>query len=213
MERWVLAESLKHARGTLEAITCDVAKEDEIIAMFSEIKNKYGGVDVCVNNAGLSHNAPLLSGETEQWRNMFEVNVIGLLVCSREAFKSMQEREVDDGHIFLMNSMSGHRLVPNSPGIHCYAATKFAVRAITEGLRNELLAAKTHIRVTSISPGLAKTEFMYRHLQDSSLADQVYSRFETMTAEDITDSLIYALSAPPRVQVHDILIRPTEGTT
>ena len=177
--------------------------------MFDKIKKDFGGVDVCINNAGLAHNAPLLTGSTEHWRHMLEVNVLGLCVCSREAFKSMKDRGVDDGHIFLLGSMSGHRVM-NSPPFHMYAATKSAVRAITEGLRYELNNLKSHIRVTAISPGIAETEFCYRMFEDEKAAKEKYSRFENLQSDDIVDSLIYALSAPARCQVHDILIRPTE---
>ena len=68
-----LAESLKHNKGSLTAIQCDVSKEDQILSMFEKIKTQFGGVDVCVNNAGLGHNAPLLTGSTEMWREMFDV--------------------------------------------------------------------------------------------------------------------------------------------
>lgn len=179
--------------------------------MFGKIKKEFGGVDVCVNNAGLSHDAPLLTGSTEQWRHMLDVNVLGLCVCTREAVKSMKERGVDDGHIFLMGSMSGHRVVPGAPHIHFYAATKFAVKALTEGIRNELCAMNSHIRVTAISPGMAKTEFNSRMFPDDpERAEKTYTRYTPMTADDVTDSVIYALSAPIHVQVHDIWIRPTE---
>ncbi|WAR23833.1 DHR11-like protein [Mya arenaria] len=206
-----LADDLKDAKGSLTAIKCDVSKEEDVLAMFEQIKKEYGGVDVCVNNAGLSHDAPLLSGATDQWRNMFDVNVIGLMTCSREAYKSMKERGVDDGHIILIGSMSAHRVVPDAPSIHCYAATKFAVKAITEGLRNELYAAKTHIRVTHISPGPAWTDFNNRMYKDEpEKIKGMWKGVETLTCEDIADSVVHALSAPGRVQIHDILIRPTE---
>lgn len=69
-----LSESLKDSKGSLTAIKCDISKEEDILAMFERIKKDLGGVDVCINNAGLSHNAPLLSGTTEQWRNMLDVS-------------------------------------------------------------------------------------------------------------------------------------------
>lgn len=205
-----LAATLKGQKGTLIPVQCDLAKEDEILAMFERIKKEHGCVDVCVNNAGLSHNAPLLSGKTEDWRHMLEVNVLGLCICTRESVKLMKERGVDDGHIFLISSLSGHRVLNSPPG-HMYAATKFAVRALQEGLRYELVSMKSHIRVTTISPGLAETEFTYRAFPDNpELAKSKHSQFENLQVGDIADSVVYALSAPARCQVHDILIRPTE---
>ncbi|XP_060563189.1 dehydrogenase/reductase SDR family member 11-like isoform X4 [Ruditapes philippinarum] len=206
-----LSESLKDSKGSLTAIRCDISKEEEILAMFEKIKKDLGGVDVCINNAGLSYNAPLLSGTTEQWRHMLDINVLGLCICTREAVTSMRERGVDDGHIVLMSSMAGHGVTPNAPHAHFYAATKFAVKALTEGLRNEVCALKSHIRVTAISPGMAKTEFLSRIFSDQpGFADKAYSVYQPLTADDVTDSVIYALAAPSHVQVHDILIRPTE---
>jgi len=205
-----LEASLKNEKGSFLPIQCDVTKEEEILAMFAKIKKELGGVDVCVNNAGLSHNAPLLTGKTEDWKNMLEVNILGLAICTREAFKSMEERNVDDGHIVLLGSMSGHRVIKD-PSLHMYAATKYAVKALTEGLRNELVAKKSHIRVTAISPGLAKTEITHRMFKDDpELADQRLQTMTALTADDVVDSIIYALSAPPHVEVYDILVRPTD---
>lgn len=206
-----LSESLRGAKGSLTAIQCDLSKEDQIMAMLEKIKKDFGGVDVCVNNAGLSHDAPLLTGSTEQWRHMLDVNVLGLCICTKEAVKSMKERGVDDGHIILMGSMSGHGVVPGVPQYHFYSATKFAVRALTEGIRNELCASKSHIRVTALSPGMAETEFTSRMFpEDIGRAEKVYAIYKPLTADDVTDAVIYALSAPVHVQIHDILIRPTE---
>ncbi|KAI4879643.1 hypothetical protein NFI96_016148, partial [Prochilodus magdalenae] len=148
--------------GTLIPYKCDLSNEEEILSMFSAIKTLHQGVDVCINNAGLAHNEPLLSGRTDGWRNMIDVNVLALAICTREAYQSMKERNVDDGHIININSMGGHRMVASADE-HFYCATKYAVTALTEGLRQELREAKTHIRATSISPGIVETEFAFRH--------------------------------------------------
>ena len=90
-------------RGKLVAVKCDVRNEEDIKATFEVAKTIFGGVDVCVSNAGLGHNAPLLSGSTEDWREMLEVNVLGLSICNREFMIQLKERGVDEGHIFLIN--------------------------------------------------------------------------------------------------------------
>lgn len=204
-----IAEELKDQPGSLLAIKCDLSKEEEILAMFDTIKKEYGGVDVCINNAGLAHDEPLLSGSTDKWRNMLDVNVLGLAICSRESFQSMKEKKVDDGHIVNINSMSGHRVIPNA-ATHFYAATKYAVTALNDGMRNEMRALKTNCRVTSICPGLVETEFAFRLNEGKEdKAKKLYASLTCLTADDITDAVIYALSAPASVQVHDILIRPT----
>ncbi|XP_069125713.1 dehydrogenase/reductase SDR family member 11-like [Argopecten irradians] len=207
-----LADELKNEKGSLTAIKCDLTKEEEILDMFSKVKAEFGGVDICVNNAGLAHESLILSGETQQWREMLDVNVLGLSICSREAVKQMREKGVDDGHLILLNSMSGHRITNYSPG-HFYKATKFMVTALTECLRQELSEIKSHIRVTGISPGRVHTEFQQRMFKDKSKADAIWSAFKTLEADDVVDAIIYAIGTPGHVQVHDILFRPTEQST
>ncbi|XP_006640902.1 dehydrogenase/reductase SDR family member 11a [Lepisosteus oculatus] len=196
--------------GTLIPYKCDLSNQEEILSMFSAIRTLHQGVDVCINNAGLAHAEPLLSGKTEGWRNMLDVNVLALSICAREAYQSMKERNVDDGHIININSMSGHRVLPAS-GVHFYSATKYAVTALTEGLRQELREAKTHIKVTCISPGLVETEFAFRlHNSDPEKAAATYESIKCLKAEDIASAITFVLSTPPHVQIGDIQMRPVE---
>ncbi|KAK6473405.1 dehydrogenase/reductase SDR family member 11 isoform X1 [Huso huso] len=196
--------------GTLIPYKCDLSNEEEILSMFSAIKTLHQGVDVCINNAGLARAEPLLSGKTEGWRNMIDVNVLALSICTREAYQSMKERNIDDGHIININSMSGHRVV-QQPAVHFYCASKFAVTALTEGIRQELREAKTHIRATCISPGLVETEFAFRlHNNDPEKAAATYESIRCLKGEDIASAITYVLSSPPHVQIGDIQLRPTE---
>lgn len=183
----------------------DLRQESEILALFGAIRDKWGGVDVLVNNAGLGRNASLISGETEAWREMLEVNVLALCVCTREAVQDMQQRG-DRGHIVHISSMSGHR-VPGGSGV--YAASKFAVRALTEGLRKELRAADSQIRVSAISPGYTETEFAENYHGDAAKAEEVYSRFPVLQPEDVANAVMYVLDQPEYVQVHDVMMRST----
>ncbi|XP_055052078.2 dehydrogenase/reductase SDR family member 11 [Misgurnus anguillicaudatus] len=199
--------------GTLIPYKCDLSVEEEILAMFSSIKIQHHGVDVCINNAGLAHPDNILNGKTSGWKAMLDVNVIGLSVCTREAYQSMKERNVDDGHIININSMCGHRVVHNSD-VHFYAATKFAVTALTEGLRQELREAKAHIRATSISPCLVETEFAFRLLKHKpEMAAATYTSFKCLEADDVASAVVYVLSAPPHVQIGEIQMRPVEQLT
>ncbi|XP_061182581.1 dehydrogenase/reductase SDR family member 11-like [Saccostrea echinata] len=204
-----IKKELKSEKGKLIPVKCDLTKEEEILSMFGRIQKELGGVDVCINNAGLAHISPLLSGSTADWRNMLDVNVLALCICTREAFQQMQKNKVDDGHIFLINSMTGHRVVRN-PGGHFYSATKYAVSALLEGIRNELTQLETHIRVTSVSPGLVATEFQQRMHKSEEKGKAINNHIKCLEADDIADAVLYALSAPPHVQIHDILLRPTE---
>ncbi|XP_070185743.1 dehydrogenase/reductase SDR family member 11-like isoform X2 [Littorina saxatilis] len=207
----VLAREMQNQQGSLTAIRCDISKEAEVKNLFQTIckHKKLGTIHVIVNSAGLAHEAPLLSGDTSQWRSMLDVNILGTLTCTREAVNLMEEQGVDDGHIFLLNSMSGHRVLANK-NIHFYGSTKYMITALTEGIRNELREKKTQTRVTAISPAVVETNFFGRMYNDTDRAQEFLSSAKFLEAKDVADAVIYALTAPPHVQVHDILMRATE---
>ncbi|HUS66451.1 MAG TPA: SDR family NAD(P)-dependent oxidoreductase [Kofleriaceae bacterium] len=200
-----VAGRLRAAGGEACAVPTDLGREADIAALFARAREVYGGVDVLVNNAGLGYDAPLVSGATEEWREMLELNVLALSVCTREAVQDMQRRGVD-GHIVHVSSMSAYR-VPSRSGM--YSATKFAVRALTEALRQELQQQGSAIRVTAVSPGFVETEFaaVYHH-GDEGRAAETYARYKVLEAADVAEAVAYALAQPPHVQVHDVLIRP-----
>jgi len=187
-------------------IQADLRDESQILAMFDRVRKAWGGVDVLVNNAGLGHKAPLCSGSTEHFREMLEVNVLALCICTREAVSDMRARG-DDGQVLHISSMAAHR-VPHGSGV--YSASKFAVRSLTEGLRQELRDLGSHIRVCGISPGFVETEFAARYHKSDEEAARTYAQYKVLEADDIASSVIYVLSTPPHMQVHDILMRPTE---
>ncbi|XP_029963494.1 dehydrogenase/reductase SDR family member 11-like [Salarias fasciatus] len=194
--------------GVLVPFKCDLTKEEEILSMFAAIKAQHQGVDVCINNAGLAHADHLLSGKTSNWKNMLDVNVLGLSICTREAYQSMKERNIDDGHIIQINSICGHIVIP-SGDIHFYTATKFAVTALTEGLRQELHQTNSQIRATCISPGRVDTEFASRFYADTpEKAAAMSTEFKGLEAVDIVNAVVYVLGAPPHVQIGDIVMRP-----
>ncbi|KAM8905469.1 dehydrogenase/reductase SDR family member 11-like [Spinachia spinachia] len=195
--------------GVLLPFQCDLNNEEEILSMFAAIKEQHKGVDVCINNAGLAHPESLLNGKTIGWKNMLNVNVLALCICTREAYQSMKERNVDDGNIININSMSGHR-VPRSADGHFYSSTKYSVTALTEGLRQELRDANTHIRATCISPGVVDTEFFSRLYKDNADKTDSYFTFKVLEAVDIANAVTYILSAPPHVQIGDIQMRSVE---
>ncbi|XP_019641172.1 PREDICTED: dehydrogenase/reductase SDR family member 11-like [Branchiostoma belcheri] len=196
------------AAGQLYPVQCDLTVEAEIRAMFDDIQSQHGGVDVCINNAGLAIKAPLLSGSFEDFRTMTDVNILAPTLCTQLAVQQMRKRGVDDGHIITLNSMSGHRLVGSNA---FYSMTKFAITAMTEGLRRELREMKSHIRATCISPGLVETEFAIRlHKDDVQKAHAAYASIECLQAKDLADMILYVLGAPPHVEFNDIWVRPTE---
>jgi NADP-dependent 3-hydroxy acid dehydrogenase YdfG len=201
-----LAGEIERAGGEVLAAPADMRDEGQILDLFGRTRARFGGVDVLVNNAGLGRKAPLLSSATEPWREMLEVNVLALCICTREAVKDMQARGAE-GHVIHISSMAGHRIPPNS-GV--YAATKHGVRALTEALRMELHDAKSAVRVTSISPGYVETGFAAIFHGSEEVGRQTYQRLKVLQAEDIAEAVVYALSQPAHVQVHDILLRPRE---
>jgi 17beta-estradiol 17-dehydrogenase / 3beta-hydroxysteroid 3-dehydrogenase len=195
--------------GSSLALACDVRDETAVKAAFAAARERFGGVDVLVNNAGLGHAGPLAKGEVEQWREMLEVNVLGLCICTREALADMRARG-DRGQIIHIGSMAGQR-VPAGAGV--YAATKHAVRALTESLRMELREAGDPIRVGEICPGFVETGFAAHYLKSAEKARETYSQFKVLEARDVAEAVVYMLACPDHVQVHDILMRPTEQPT
>ncbi|XP_055612045.1 farnesol dehydrogenase-like [Uranotaenia lowii] len=187
----------KKASGNLHAMKCDVSDEQNILKTFKTINEKFGGIDVLLNNAGILRQTDLLeAGNSQMLKEVLDTNVMGLVICSREAFQSMKQRSVD-GHIIHINSITGHHVV-NFPKLSMYPASKFAVTAITETMRNELRTAETKIKVTSISPGAVKTEIIEGLPLD----------FQMLEPEDISAGVLYVLGTPPRVQVHELMIKP-----
>ncbi|XP_077996145.1 dehydrogenase/reductase SDR family member 11-like [Glandiceps talaboti] len=196
------------ARGQLYPYKCNLKEESEILDMFEEIKKQHGGVDVCVNNAGLNHASTLLEGKTSHWRNIVDVNILAVAICARESVKQMRERNIDDGHIIIMGSMAGHYIPPVSLE-HFYTGSKHMVKVLTEGLRRELKELKSHIKVTSISPSNVQTGFFSHMYQSDGISEQIYAEYEHLQPSNIADMMIYALQAPAHVQVQDVLVSST----
>ncbi|KAK7874027.1 hypothetical protein R5R35_013430 [Gryllus longicercus] len=199
------AKALAPAR--LVARQCDVSQEADVKASFAWVRAALGGVDVLVNNAGVINESRLSDGDLDGWRHMMDVNVLGLSLCTREAVTDMKARGVNDGHIIHINSVAGH-VVSNRPGFLMYSASKHAVTALAEGIRKELVADGTRIRVSSISPGLVKSDiFSYGNMKELT-PDKMFGE-DYMEPQDIADAVVYVLGTPERVQVNDIILKPT----
>ncbi len=184
----------------------DMRVEADVVRLIAVARERFGGVDVLVNNAGLGRRAPLTSGPTEAWREMLEVNVLGLCIATREAIQDMERRGVA-GHVVHVSSMAGHRIPGPDGGV--YAASKFAVRALTEALRVELRAKGSPIRVSAISPGHVETEFAGVFQGDAEKGAETYRRMKALEPRDVADAIVWAVTQPPHVEVHDVLVRPT----
>jgi len=206
-----IADELKSEKGKLYAVKCDLQKEEDILAVFEYIKKNFGKLHVCINNAGFSKDQKITEGNFSDWKAMFEVNVLAALLCCKESINLMKANNIDDGHIINISSTAGQILHPAPVAI--YTATKHSLEVVTEFIRRELRESKSHTRISIISPGMTETEFFHRaysHLPADKVQDMFFNQFKTLEAKDIADALIYVLSAPPHVQVHDVLLRPTE---
>lgn len=202
-----VAEAINaQGRGNAYAASLDLQDEGSIRDFFQFAVDEAGGADVLVNNAGLGHFSPLMSGDTESWRQMLEVNVLGLCVATREAIAGIQSRGTD-GHIVHISSMAAHRVPPNS-GV--YSATKYAVRSLTESLRQELWEAKVPIRVSAVSPAFVETEFAEKYHRRPEAAKEAYGQYPVLRPEDVANAVVYCLEQPHEVQVHDVLVRPRQ---
>ncbi|XP_052860260.1 farnesol dehydrogenase-like [Anopheles cruzii] len=188
----------------IHALKCDVTNEASILEAFASVQRQFGGVDVLINNAGVSRQEVTLvsPGNTEDLRAVLDTNVLGLVLCTREAFNMMRSRSVD-GHIVNLNSILGHKYVP-FPNLNMYMASKYAVTAITETLRNDFRNENTRVKVTSISPGIVRTEMLPE-------GDQ-FAGTPMLEAEDVANAILYAVGTPPHVQVHEIIIKPVGET-
>merc|ERR1712156_762001 len=207
-----ILEEMKKELKSFYPYKCDMANENEIRGMFKWIEDhpNLGKIDVCIPNAGYSIGNLLLEGSMEEWRGMLDVNVLSLQLCTQLAIKSMLKNKIDDGHVILVNSMAGHRVAPIPGGkTRFYTATKFAVTALLEGWRQEVRElGNNNIRVSQLSPGVVETEFAEK-MSNKENAEKLYKSMDCLTAGDMADCLKFILSAHPRMQIHDILVRPT----
>jgi 3-hydroxy acid dehydrogenase / malonic semialdehyde reductase len=165
-------------------------------------------IDILINNAGLSRGLTKLpAGDVADWEEMIDTNIKGLLYLTRAITPGMIERGL--GHVVNLGSIAGRQTYPAG---NVYCATKAAVRAISEGLKIDLLG--TPVRVTNIDPGLVETEFSaVRFHGDWEKADRVYEGLTPLTGMDVAETILFALTRPAHVNISDILLMPTAQST
>ena len=200
-----LAEKIEGDGGRVLAAACDVSDEGQAHGLIRKAEGEFGRVDILVNNAGVMLLSSVGKGLSDEWRRMFDVNVLGLLYTTDAAIETMKRQ--GGGHLVNISSVAGRKVTRDSSGV--YAGSKFAVGAISEGLRQELL--EDNIRVTIVEPGAVATE-LADHITDEDARESLGGllKLEILQAEDIANAIVYAVTQPDRVSVNEILIRPTQ---
>ncbi|KAJ3651604.1 hypothetical protein Zmor_017637 [Zophobas morio] len=199
------AKQLSGKKGKLCAFKADFTKEEDILKVFEWTSKNLGPIHVLINNAGRSLNSTLVDGKTEEWKSVLDLNILGLCIATREAVRIMRENNIN-GHIFHINSVMGHKVF-NSPNTNVYPASKHAVTALTETLRFEFTNLGLKIKITSLSPGLVESELTTLDKTRPERA-RLLQTMPILKGEDIADGVIYALSTPEHVQIHELTIKP-----
>jgi NADP-dependent 3-hydroxy acid dehydrogenase YdfG len=198
-----LVDELTASGGKATALATDVIHCEQVQRLVDTAVQTYGRIDVLINNAGLMPQSPLERLKMDEWNQMIDVNIKGVLYGIAAALPYMKQQKA--GHIINVSSVAGHKVWP---GGAVYAATKFAVRALSEGLRQE--AKPYNIRTTVISPGAVATELL-NTISEPDVAEAVRKRTAQIAipAESFARVVAFAISQPEDVDVNEILFRPT----
>jgi NADP-dependent 3-hydroxy acid dehydrogenase YdfG len=191
-------------RGEIFIQKLDVTSKSDCDSFVDAAVRKWGKVDILINNAGLMPLSYFKNRKVEEWEQMIDVNIKGVLYCTSAVIPYMLDKK--SGHIVNISSVAG-RIVFAGGSVYC--ATKHAITAFSEGLRKEL-SPEYKIRVTCIEPGAVSTELL-ETITDESMAGHIQAtkNMETLQSEDIANAVLYAIQAPNHVNVNEILIRPT----
>lgn len=196
-----LAAEIEEAGGEVAYRVTDVTDHNQCLALAGAAIERFGHVDTLFNNAGLMPLSPLASRKVDEWDRMVDVNIKGVLYSIDAVLSHMLER--GRGHIINVSSVAGHTAMPAGA---VYSGTKFAVRAITESLRQEV---RGRIRCTILSPGATRTE-LTSTITHEKVAERVQEIFkDAMDPDAIARAVVYAMEQPEEVGVNEIIIRPT----
>jgi NADP-dependent 3-hydroxy acid dehydrogenase YdfG len=190
----------------IDVLACrfDVRSREEVEQTVAGIPERWRAIDVLVNNAGLAAGlSPVHEGSADDWDQMIDTNIKGLLYMTRAIAPLMVAR--GHGHIINIGSIAGKEVYPNG---NVYCGSKFAVDAITKGTRIDLVAH--NIKVTQIAPGAAETEFaLVRFKGDADRASNVYKGFKPLAGQDVADTVYYVTTLPDHVNINDLVLMPT----
>lgn len=201
-----LSSTLRHDFGVdVLTITLDVRVADQVRQAIESLPDEWSAIDVLVNNAGLSRGLdPVQRGKLDDWDEMIDTNVKGLLYVSRAVLPGMVARQ--RGHVINIGSIAGREVYPAG---NVYCATKHAVRALTQGMQIDLNG--TGVRVTSVDPGMVETEFsLVRFHGNAEKAEGVYRGMTPLSASDVAEAILFCATRPPHVNVNELLLMPTD---
>jgi 3-hydroxy acid dehydrogenase/malonic semialdehyde reductase len=201
----VASRALELGAAAVHSIGLDVRDRRSVQTAIDTLPPEWAQIDILVNNAGLSRGLDkLYTGKIEDWEEMIDTNVKGLLYVSRAVVPGMVVR--GHGHVVNLGSTAGELTYPNGA---VYCATKAAERAINDGLRQDLLG--TPVRVTTVDPGMVETDFsLVRFHGDAERAAKVYKGVTPLTPEDVADAILWAVTRPAHVNVARILLTPVD---
>lgn len=188
----------------MRSATFDISDRFEVSEFMKAHYGELAHIDVLVNNAGLACGTEKVQDASlDDWETMIDTNVKGLLFVTRGVIEHMVRK--NSGHIVNLGSVAGRWTYP---GGAVYCATKFAVRALSEGMRMDLLGTK--VRVTNIEPGMVNTEFSFVRLKDQVKADKVYEGMTPLSAQDIAETIAWCVNRPAHVNIQELVIYPTD---
>lgn len=199
-----IAKNLENKYGVkTKTLELDVRNFNAVNKIIGSLGKEWNRIDVLINNAGLARGFnKIYDGEVENWEEMIDTNLKGLLYVSRNILPGMVKRK--KGHVINIGSTAGHEVYPNG---NVYCATKFAVSALTKAIRMDCLEHK--IKVSTVDPGMVETEFsLVRFSGDKSRADKVYEGLSPLTAKDIADAVVYCATRPSHVNINEIILTP-----
>lgn len=198
-----LADELNTAGGKALAVATDVTQREQVKTLVDRAVGAFGRIDVMVNNAGLMPHSPLERLKVDEWDRMIDVNIKGVLYGIAAALPHMKQQK--SGHIINVSSVAGHKVTPAGA---VYAATKHAVRALSEGLRQEVKAY--NLRTTIVSPGAVATE-LPDSISEQDVSERMHKFYEAyaIPADSFARVVAFAISQPDEVDINEVLFRPT----
>lgn len=200
-----VASAIRTSGGGAIPLVCDVTKSEQIASCVAHTMQEFGRIDVLVNNAGIMHNGLIAGADVGEWREMIDVNLLGLMLVTHAVLPHM--KVAGGGHIVNISSVAG-RIITVNNGV--YNVTKWGVNVFSEALRKEIYSDK--IKVTVIGPGVVETDLKEKIANPEARATfkAFAAQLEPLTVEDVAGAVAYALEAPPHVAINEVLLRPLQ---